>query len=496
MVEKQSTTTSNEEGVLSRSITGGTWLSVGYVLQKAIGFLSFIILARILSPADFGVIALVLLVPKTLQSISETGFSQAAVQKGGDIKKYLDPIWTIGILKSFTILILVFLFGPMIAVYFGVPDATLAIRLGGLFVFIQNLSNIGEIYFVKDLDFKKFFFRNISREIVYLAAVLTIVYFIPSYWALVIATLVSYITLALSTYILHPYRPRLSFDFLRLKDLFGYSKWIIGQGWIVQAYAFLEQTIVARLTGISSFGLFTKAKSVSGVVPGFLSPILSLIGFSAYSKLKDDPEKIRRGFLQSLNLLFFFLIPSTLLVIFAGGKLILIFLGEQWLPMTDAFRFLLCFFLILSVIDLCYSLLNGIGHPAKKVQYDTVRLLVTILLIFVLTPLYGIGGAAAAILFGSIPTFGMALSSLVRLTTVRLHDILQSVFVPLLLSLMVMAPILFYKETFIGFSEIILFLLLALFSVFYLVAIYLFDKFFHIGPFPTLRLIMKHIGIL
>ena len=79
-----------QEGVLKKSIESGKWMTLGYIFQKIIGLFSFLILARLLAPADFGVIAIVLLLPKFLQSTTETGLTSAVIQKGGDIKKYLN----------------------------------------------------------------------------------------------------------------------------------------------------------------------------------------------------------------------------------------------------------------------------------------------------------------------------------------------------------------------------------------------------------------------
>ena len=110
-------------GVLQKSITSGKWLTAGYIIQRGISLVSFFILARLLTTADFGIVAYVLLVPKFLQATTETGFSSAAIQKDGDIKRYLNPIWTVGVIKGFVIALLIFAIGPLIARWLNVEGA-------------------------------------------------------------------------------------------------------------------------------------------------------------------------------------------------------------------------------------------------------------------------------------------------------------------------------------------------------------------------------------
>lgn len=480
-------------GMLRKSIRGGGWLTVGYFVEKFIGTFSFFILARLLAPADFGIMSVTLLVPKLFQTISEPGFANAIIQTQGDVSRYLNPIWTVRILKSLAIALAVFACAPWIAAFFHVQYVTNAIRLGGVFIFIQNLSNIGEIYLYKQLDFKKWITRNIAKQLAYMMTATIAAAYLHSYWALMLGTAALYITEAGSTYFLHPYRPWFSFQFGRLKDLMNYSKWIFSQGIVDQIYGSLENTIVGRVTNINSVGFYTKAKSLAGSVPGLFSAVVSFISFPAYARLKNAPEKIRDGFLKSMDIVSFVTIPTFLVIATGGKKLILIFLGAKWLPMAEALWVLIIYFSINIIIDISYELFNGMGYPDKKIKIDAGKILVTTILLFVLTTRYGIVGTSWALLLGLVPPLVMSVHYLRRYIGLRKRDIIRTTAIPLLACAFILTPLLLFKSTLVNLPTMLFVLVLVLAGIGYFIIIIFFGKKYHLGPLQTLEIIRYHI---
>lgn len=481
------------EGVLQKSIRAGKWLTIDYIVQKAVAILPFFILARILSPEQFGIASIILLVPRFLQTTSEHGLTAAVIQKGGDVKKYLDAIWTLNVLRGVCISILVFIAGPFIARFYHVEDYTWIIRLGGFFILIRQCTNIGEIWLIKDLVFKKIFIRNTVRAVAYSTISIIAAYFLRSYLALVIGNLALYLAELVMTYVLHPYRPRFFFKFGILKDLVGYSKWITGQALGDQAYAFMENSIIAHTTNTTTVGLYSKAKNLASIGPGFTSSIISMIAFPAFVQIKDAPEKIVDGLKKSLDLLFVVTMPIIFFIQVAGGKLVLLVLGTPWLPITFALRIFLVYFILIYMVDICSKLLSAIGHPDKKVKLDIIKTILSLVLLLYFTPRYGTNGAAVAILLGFIPTFFLTLHYLQSLTHITYWNIFIRVGFPLFLAGGLMAPLAIFKNTLMQQSLTILIILTVLYFALYCLGIYAVGKKFHRGPYMTIELILKKI---
>ncbi len=480
-----------QEGTLQKSIRAGKWLTIDFLVQKLIAFLPFFILARLLTPEDFGLVAIILLVPHFLQVVSEHGLTTAAIQKGGDVNKYLNPIWTLNALRGVLIAGVMFLLAPFIASFYHVEAYVWPVRFGGLIVLIHHFTNIGEIWFTKDLDFKKVFLRNTARSVAYAVVAITLAVTTHSYWSLLIAQAAMQITETIATYVLQPYRPRLSFRFGLLKELTGFSKWIMGQTFADQIYGFAEQSIVARTTNTASVGLYTKAKNLASVGPGFIASIISMIAFPAFARIKEDPKKVQEGLKRSMDLLFVVTMPIIVLILAAGGKLVLILLGEPWLPITNALRIFVLYFTIFNLTDICYKALSGIGHPDIKVKFDGIKISLSIVLLLIAAPRWGATGAAGALFLGFFPVLVLSVRALILRTTVTAWNILIRAGFPLSVAMVLLVPAIIWKEAILGFSIISLGMLALAYIFFYALIIVAVGKKFNRGPYSTLLLIAK-----
>lgn len=479
------------EGTFQKSIRAGKWLSLDYIIQKLISFLPFFILARLLTPKDFGLVAIILLVPHFLQVTSETGFASAAIQKGGDVVKYLNPIWTLNVLRGLGIAIGIAVLAPLIARFYNIEAYIWPIRFGGLIILVHQCTNIGEIWFTKDMDFKKIFLRNTTRTIAYAIVSIGLAVIYRSYWALLIGNLAMQITETVATYILHPYRPRFSFNFRILRELTGFSKWIMGQTLIDQIYGFTENSVVARVTNVTSVGLYTKAKNLGSVGPGFIASILSLVAFPAFARIKESPEKVREGLKKSLDLLFVVTAPTIVLLIAAGGKLVLILLGQPWLPITNALRVFVVYFTISNLIDVSHKALSGLGYPDKKVKFDSIKIPLSIALIIFATPRFGITGTAGALLIGLLPILFLSLHALASNTELTYRNIAIRIGFPLSVALLLLAPLILWKEAILRSPLLVLGILTLFYLLLYVLIIIFVGKKWGYGPYNTILLIAK-----
>lgn len=479
------------EGTLQKSIRAGKWLTIDYLVQKLIAFLPFFILARLLTPEDFGLVAIVLLVPHFLQIMSEHGFVAAAIQKGDDVVKYLNPIWTLNVIRGIVIAAVMFLAAPLIARFYNVEAFVWPVRFGGLIVLLHHFTNIGEIWFTKNLDFKKVFQRNTARSVAYAVVAIGLAAATKSYWSLLIAQAAMQLTETIATYVLQPYRPRLSFRFGVLRELTGFSKWIMGQTLADQLYGFAEQSIVARTTNTGAVGFYTKGKNLGSIGPGFIAAIIAMVAFPAFARIKDNPEKVREGLKRSMDLFFVVTMPIIVLILTAGGKLVLILLGEPWLPITNILRLFVLYFVLFNVADISYKALSGIGFPDLKVKFDSVKIPLSIALLLLATPRWGALGAAGALLIGFLPVTLLSLRALVTHTKITVWNMFVRAAFPLATALALLVPIVVWKEAILDFSLISLGMTALAYAFFYGVVIVAVGKKFNRGPYSTLLLIAK-----
>jgi len=141
-----------------RSIRGGFWVFTAQVIRKGFGIVRLIILARLLTPVDFGIMGIAMLTITILETFSKTGIEAALIQKKDNIKPFLDAAWTFLVVRGFIIFLILFLSAPLVAVFFNSPAAASIIRGLGFYALIKAFTNIGVIFFEKELQFKKQFF--------------------------------------------------------------------------------------------------------------------------------------------------------------------------------------------------------------------------------------------------------------------------------------------------------------------------------------------------
>ena len=199
-------------GTLSQRVfKSGFWVFFLRILNQGFSLLRLIILARILSPNDFGLMGIALLTMSTLETFSETGFQQALIQKREDIKSYLDSAWTFLILRGFVLFVILYFITPYAAIFFSAPEAKPIIRVIGFSILFQAFTNIGITYFKKELEFNKEFIYQLTGTLADFIVAISAVLILRNVWALVLGLLAGNIARCFVSYLMHPYRPRLYF---------------------------------------------------------------------------------------------------------------------------------------------------------------------------------------------------------------------------------------------------------------------------------------------
>ncbi|MEK7598913.1 MAG: lipopolysaccharide biosynthesis protein [Patescibacteria group bacterium] len=476
---------------LQKSIEGGKWTFINTVFKNLINFASFLILARFLAPADFGLFTIIFIVPNFMTLVATTGLETALIQKKEDPIPYLNPLWTLGVLKALAIFLIIFFFAPLIADFFNIRQAMTAVRLSGLAVLIGGLSNSAQLFFFKNIDFKKIFIRDIAGSLAYGAIALTLAVFYKSFWPLFWGVVAQSASSTASTYFLHKFRPRFSFQFQKFLSLINYSKWIYGQNLVDRIAPTIENSLIAKMTGAEKTGLFTKAKSVSSVPIAPFYNIIDRVAFPSYARIQNSYEKIRDGFVKSLDVLFFLSVPVAFLFIEASHRLILIFLGEKWIGMNTLLKIISASFAVSAFSSGALPIFNAVGKPKIRFWIMLINLSALSIFLFALIPVYGILGAAITILITDIIVSLVAVIMLIKTIAFKLTDAIKSPLIPVIASLIVLAAgrtALKYLEPVADATFIILIIFL---SALYLIITMLAGKFLRLGPYATLKLIVS-----
>ena len=468
------------ESLSQRVIKSGFWVFSLKITERAFSLIRLIILARILAPHDFGLMGIAMLTMATLETFSQTGFQAALIQKKENTELYLDAAWTIMIIRGFILFTILYFIAPYAAIFFKSPQAKPIIRIIGFSILFQAFTNIGVIYFRKELEFNKQFIYQLSGTLADFIVAISAALILRSVWALVFGLLAGNAVRCFVSYLVHPYRPHLSLDLGKAKELFGFGKWVLGSSILVFLITQGDDIFVGKLLGATALGFYQMAYRISNMPATEITHVISQVTFPAYSKLQDNIPKLREAYLKVLQLTAFLSFPIAGLIFVLAPDFTKIFLGEKWMPMVPAMQVLVFAGLVRSIAATTGPIFHAVGKPKIDTKWQIVRLFALAALIYPFTIKWGILGASIVVflsIFVSNIGFCFKAIKITKCGTKDFANTMLSSLVGSAIAVLVVSGLRSMMDTWIW--EFIIFTCVGVLT--YLIIIYLSDKFFNYG---------------
>ncbi len=415
-----------------KTIKGGFWVFSLRIVNQLLGLARIIVLARLLSPNDFGLFGIALLALSALDTFSQTGFRQALIQKRKETKSYLNTVWTIGIIRGFLIAIILFLIAPYAALFFGTPGAEPILKVIGLAIILQGFTNVAVIYFEKELKFHKYFAYQFLGTIADVTVAISAAFLLRSVWALIFGLLAGNLVRCIVSYIIDPYRPKLQFNKDQAKELFGFGKWILGSSILIFLIAQGDDIFVGKLLGVAALGFYQMAYRISNMPATEITHVISQVTFPAYSKLQDNIPKLKAAYLKVLQVTVFLSFPMAGLILILAPDFTKIFLGDKWMPMVPAMQVLVLWGAIRSIGVHHGSVLQAVGKPKILTKLNIIKLIILAILIYPLSIKWGIVGTSLAVCISALLITPIALYITInKILKGKMYMIGKIIFIPL-----------------------------------------------------------------
>jgi O-antigen/teichoic acid export membrane protein len=464
-------------------VRGGVWIFALRITERGFGLIRLVILARILAPHDFGLMGIALLTMATLETFSQTGFHAALIRKKDNTDSYLNAAWTVLILRGFLLFTILLFIAPYVAIFFKVPQAKAIIQVIGLSVLLQSFTNIGVIYFQKELEFNKQFLYQLSGTLADFVVAVSAALILRSVWALVFGLLAGIITRLIASYLIHIHRPRLSLDLRKAKELFGFGKWVLGSSILIFLITQGDDIFIGKLLGATMLGFYQMAYRISNMPATEITHVISQLTFPAYSKLQDNLPRLREAYLKFLQVTAFLCFPITGLIFVLAPDFTKVFLGDKWMPMVPAMQVLVLAGLARSIAATPGKIFYAIGKPEIDTKLQIVRLSVLAALIYPFTIKWGILGTSIVVFFSIfVSNVGFSFMAL-KVTKCKIEEFGKMIIFPLISGIIMVLSILLLK-TCVNIVASWWFLLFATVGVLtYFGTIYLLDKFLNYGMY-------------
>jgi PST family polysaccharide transporter/lipopolysaccharide exporter len=393
--------------VLEQTVKSGAWLGAMNVASRALQIVMVIVLANLLSPKDFGLLGIGLLVLSGLENFSDLGLNSAVIQqKEENVDRYLDTMWTLQLARGAVLATVIVLIAPIVASVFNEPRATDIVRLIALSPIFMALRNPGIVYFKKDLDFHLEFLYQMSGSVTRFAVSLAWALLSPTVWALVAGLVASEFVKTVFSYAGHGYRPWLSLDRERAGELINYGKWITGNSILYFLNSEGDDAIVGWLLSATALGFYQTAFRLSNAPATEVTQVISNVMFPAFSTLQDDLGALRDAYYRMLQVTMFVSFPMAFGIAAVADVFVLTFLGQEWAQMITVMKILAGYALLRSIGKTMSPLWKAIGRPDYITKVSLLRVVIAAILIIPATNAYGINGAGLVILGTYLfPTF-------------------------------------------------------------------------------------------
>lgn len=389
-------------GYTKQAIKGISWIGGLRVVTRIVSFLKIAMLARLLTPLQFGAFGVASLALSFLETATETGVNVVLVQEKEGIDKYINAAWVVSIVRGICISLLVFLSAPVIAQFFHASESLFLLQLISVVPLLRGFINPSVVKFQKDLQFKKeFWYRLLVFGVDAVSAVIvTIITRHPS--GIVFGLIVGVFFEVLLSFVLAKPTPRLRFEGQYLQKIFHRGKWVTMSGIFNYLFHNGDNVIVGRLLGTGALGFYQLAYSLAILPISEIADVVSKVTFPVYTKISQDRARLKSAFLKTTMIVSFLSLPFGLILFFFPTQIVQIVFGDRWLGMVGVLRVLAIFGVVRAISGSASALFLAVG----KQEYVTIVTLVSIFgLAITIIPLvlqYGIVGAAFSALIGAV----------------------------------------------------------------------------------------------
>lgn len=388
------------DALSQRVLHGGLWQVVQRGASRAVNLAQLVILARLLVPEDFGLFGVALLTQQTLDVLLRFGIDAALIQREERTEEYLNTAWTLKILKAVIVGGSLILLAPWVAVFFEAPDATPLIRTLALVVMLRGVENIGAVYFRKELEFRKEFVLRFGEALANALVAIFLAWLLGSVWALVIGMAAGAAVRMISSYVLHPHRPKLELNRSKARDLWSYGKWLFGSSTFVYASTQGDDILLGRWLGPTALGIYQVAYRISNAVATEVTHVISSVTFPAYAKLQSATGTLRRGFLATFSLTSLIVVPLAAGIVIFIPEFVKYVIGRQWNRAIGPVR-ILAIAGFLRALSACWGpLYRAQAHTNKPFWKNAIRLVMTLAPAYPLTTRFGIEGMSICVVAG------------------------------------------------------------------------------------------------
>lgn len=330
------------ESLKIKAVHGAKWSFIDNIANSGVSFLVGLILARLLTPAEYGIMAMIAIFIAVSNSIVDSGFSNAIIRKVRIEKVDYDTVFMFNLIVSIVLYILLFVSSPAISLFFTEPLLIDILRIIGLVLIINALGIIPRTILIKNIDFKTQTKVSVISSVSSGLIGISMAMLGWGVWSLVWQQLSRQVLNSLFLWIFCRWIPAWQFSIKSFKEMFGFGYKLLLSGMLDTIYKNIYYVVIGRFYTSAQLGQYTRAEQFNTVFSSNLTSVIQRVSYPVLSSIQEESERLREAYRR--------VIKTTMIVTFAcmfglaaiAKPLVIILIGEKWLP-AAAFLQILCF---------------------------------------------------------------------------------------------------------------------------------------------------------
>jgi len=435
---------------------GILWTGISRLSTQLFHFIIIVILARLLTPEDFGIVGLAAIFLGFITTINELGLSAAIVQRKEIDELHLSTSFWASVFAGITLFVIVILASPFVADFFQEDIVQPILIVSAIGLIIGSFIVVHQALLEKSLSFKKLTIAEVCAAVV--SGIVSVFLAISGYgvWSLVFGGLFGSFISVIILWKIVAWRPSLRFSFARFKELFGFGSHVMGSRVLNYIDSNVDYLVVGKLLGISALGYYSFAYHLIMFPLNRISTMVTRVTFPAFSTIQDDNDTSRKGYLKVVQYISLITFPMLAGMFVVAPEFVVVVYGAKWAPMILPLQILCLAGAIHSVGHTVGTILLSKGRADIQFKWNVFSAIVLPIAVIIGVN-YGIAGVAVAITVMAVLLFPIIQTITNKLIDLSMFSYFKAIYPAIIGSIALIVGVEIYQRmslTLYGLSDI------------------------------------------
>lgn len=381
-----------QENLKKKTVSGMIWSALQRFGTMGISFVSNIVLARLLTPDDYGCIGMLAIFITVSNTFVDGGFGSALIQKKEPTQKDYSTIFWLNLFMSVVIYGILYISAPAVSRFYDIPLLSSVLRVQGIVLIIDALNIVQTNQLRKSINFKRLAVIYIASQIVGAVCAIVLAYMGWGVWALVAQQIIASSITSVILWVMNRWLPQLCFSFDSFKQLFSFGGFILASNLINTFCNNVQGLLIGKFFNPAILGYYTQAYKLEDVASHSISSVVEQVAYPVFSKVQSDNDGLKNVIYRLILSIAYVTFPMMFILVLIAEPLIGLLYGEKWLPSVPYFQIICIGGIAVCLQGVTYLAIASIGKSKELFLWTIIKRGLGMILLIAGMVLFGMNG--------------------------------------------------------------------------------------------------------